>query len=552
MMKKLICILLSLILVFTCLIGCSKNEATKESEDYITKIIGENILNRDLAEVCCLNGIVKIDSITSGLDTYSFDTILFDLGKGEKLCEVSFSDGAWVSGLTQNGFYAINTLAKELKIYDRSGNITNERVFSEVSEPMHFCALSENAKYFVYTNPSGTQATVIHLVDNSRCSIDLDSPPRDVLSFKDDVLQLVSISGEVFALDITRESYTLTLADNRINRFSSHYCIGETESNFLLANADGCSYIPISSADEIVVGMGEHGFATTCVSQNKNQLRFYDLNKKTLSYYYLTEPVEKICYIDDQNALVVTGSSMEKHHKIILCNPTSPEELTVLSQDTVINIEPEYSASSEETTSPSKLISNVPAIHQFPEFPTGCESVAAVMALHYFGNQISVETFVDEYLPTSRAFYVENGMNFGPSPYEYFIGNPKSAASYGCMAPVIEKALHACIGNSESVKNITGMSLEEICDQYIDKDVPVILWATINMLETNPRNSWYLSDGARFTWPGNEHCMLLVGYDDTKYFFNDPYAGKLVAYEKSLTEERFAELGSQALVILPQ
>lgn len=552
MLKKLICILLLPILAFTCLIGCSKNEATKKSEDYITKIIGENILNRDLAEACCLNGIVKIDSITSGLDTYSFDTILFDLGKGEKLCEVSFLDGAWVSGLTQNGFYAINTLEKELKIYDRSGNITNERVFSEVSEPMRFCALSENAKYFVYTNPSGTQATVIHLVDNSRCSIDLDSPPRDVLSFKDDVLQLVSISDEVFALDITRESYTLTLADNRISRFSSHYCIGETESNFLLANADGCSYIPISSADEIVVGMGEHGFATTCVSQNKNQLRFYDLNKKTLSYYYLTEPVEKICYIDDQNVLVVTGSSMEKHHKIILCNPTSPEELTVLSQDTVINIEPEYSAPSEEITSPSKLISNVPAIHQFPEFPTGCESVAAVMALHYFGNQISVETFVDEYLPTSRAFYVENGMNFGPSPYEYFIGNPKSAASYGCMAPVIEKALHACIGNSESVKNITGMSLEEICDQYIDKDVPVILWATINMLETNPRNSWYLSDGVRFTWPGNEHCMLLVGYDDTKYFFNDPYAGKLVAYEKSLTEERFVELGSQALVILPQ
>ena len=65
-MKKLICILLSLILVFTCLVGCSKNEATKESEDYITKIIGENILNRDLAEACCLNGIVKIDSITSG------------------------------------------------------------------------------------------------------------------------------------------------------------------------------------------------------------------------------------------------------------------------------------------------------------------------------------------------------------------------------------------------------------------------------------------------------------------------------------------------------
>ena len=120
------------------------------------------------------------------------------------------------------------------------------------------------------------------------------------------------------------------------------------------------------------------------------------------------------------------------------------------------------------------------------------------------------------------------------------------------MAPVIEKAIRACIDDSQSVDNISGMALEDICDQYIDRDIPVILWATINMLETNPKNSWYLSDGTRFTWPGNEHCMLLVGYDDTKYYFNDPYVGKLVAYDKTVTEDRFAELGSQALVILPQ
>lgn len=551
-MKKSILFVLSIIVILAGLTGCFKNESAKDQENYITEIIGENVLNRDLVEISHLNGITKIDSITSGLDTYSFETILIDLEKGKKLCEVSFSEGAWVSGLTLSGFYAINTFTKELKIYDRSGNVAKELVFSDVSGSINFCALSENEKYFLYSNSSGTQATAINLFDNSRSFINLESPPREVLSFRDNVLKFVSIGGEVFELDVTRSNCTLVLADIRIKLFSSAYCLGETESNYLLENADECFYIPISSADEIVVGMGEHGFVTTCVSNNKQMLRFYDLNRKTVSYYYTTESVEQICLIDNQKALTVVGSPMEKHHKIIMCKPTSAEKLTILSQDIAVNAKPEQKPSQQITSTPYKLISNVPVINQFPEFPTGCESVAAVMALHYFGNQISVETFVDEYLPTSRAFYVENGMNFGPSPYEYFIGNPKSAASYGCMAPVIEKALHACIGNSESVKNITGMSLEEICDQYIDKDVPVILWATINMLETNPINSWYLSDGARFTWPGNEHCMLLVGYDDTKYFFNDPYAGKLVAYEKLLTEERFAELGSQALVILPQ
>ena len=557
-MKKLSCLILLMVFVFAGLFGCSKNEApfknegTNDSEDSISNIIGEITLDKDLAEVSHLNGIVKIDSIASGLDTFSFDTILMDLEKGEKLCEVSFAEGAWVSGLTENGFYAVDTLAKELKIYDTSGNIAKEVTFSDVSEPMHFCALSENEKYFVYTNPTGAQATVIHLTDNSKNVIDLTSPPRDLLSFKDNVLKLVSVGGEVFELDVAKASYTFVLADKRIHRFSSHYCLGETESNFLLENADGCSYVPISSADEIVVGLGESGFATTCVSQNKNQLRFYDLSKKTISYYYTDETVEQICYVDDQTALAVTGSPMEKRHKILLCKPTSPEALTVLSQDVAVNTQPEQRPSQDVTTTPSKLNRNVPTIHQFPQFPTGCESVATVMALNYFGNPITVEQFVDEFLPTSRNFYVENGRHYGPSPYEYFIGNPKSSASYGCMAPVIETALRACVDDSYTVSNLTDTSLEELCDQYIDNDIPVILWATIRMLETNPVNSWYLSDGTRFTWPGNEHCMLLVGYDDTQYYFNDPYTGKLVAYDKTLTKDRFAELGRQAVAVFPR
>ena len=558
MTKRTICLILLLAFVFTNLFGCVKNkpssdrDATNQFGDDLSQILAEILLDKDLAEVSHLNGIVKIDSIAAGLDTFSFDTTLIDLKKGVKLCEVSFAEGAWVSGLTDNGFYAVDTLAKNLKIYDVSGNITKEVSFSDVSEPIHFCALSENEKYFVYTNPARAQAAVIHLEDNSKKVIALEAFPRNTLSFKDNVLKWVTIGGEVFELDVTRATYTLAVADKRFHRFSPYYCLGETESNFLLENADGCSYVPISSADEIVVGMGETGFATACISENKNQLRFYDLEKKTVTHYYTEETVEQICYVDDQTALAVTGSPMEKRHKILLCKPTSPEALTVLSQDVAVNTQPEQRPSQDVATTPSKLISDVPTIHQFPQFPTGCESVATVMALNYFGNPITVEQFVDEFLPTSRDFYVENGMHFGPSPYEYFIGNPKSAASYGCMAPVIEKALRACVDDSLTISNLSGASLEMLCDQYIDNDIPVILWATIRMLETNPISSWYFSDGTRFTWPGNEHCMLLVGYDDTQYYFNDPYTGKLVAYDKTLTEDRFAELGRQAVVVFPR
>ncbi|MBR7133013.1 MAG: C39 family peptidase [Clostridia bacterium] len=552
-MKKRICCILLFISVLLSCSGCFENkDSTTKLKNVDEKAFENIVLDKDLAEISELNGIVKIDSILSGLDTFSFDTVIFDLEKSKELCSISFPEGAWISGLTEKGFYAVDTSKKELLLYDRNGKITRDEDLSSITEPINFCALSENEMYFLYSNSAGTQITVINLSNNQKSYIELESPLRDTLSFKDNILRAVSIDQQVFELDVTKLSCTIVLVDQRIKLFSSNYCLGETETNFLLTNQDECLYVPISSADEVVLEVLENGFVTTTVSGNKNLLRFYDLKKKTVSYFYTTEPVEGLCCIDNQRILAVTGYPMEKKHKIIICKPTSSEEITVLSQDATVNTEAEHSSSQEVTSTPNKIIDNVPVIAQFPKYPTGCEAVSAVMALNYFGNEISVERFVDEFLPTSRNFYIENGKNFGPSPYEYFIGNPKSSASYGCMAPVIEKALCECLGDSQFVKKVTGITIEEICEQYINNNIPVIFWATIHMLETNPQNSWHLSDGTRFTWPGNEHCMLLVGYDSKQYYFNDPYAGKLVAYEKALTEDRFAEMGRQAIVILPQ
>lgn len=195
MITRIVCLILLLAFIFTNLFGCVKNgpspdrDATNPFGDDVSRVLAEIRLDKDLVEVSHLNGIVKIDSVAAGLDTFSFDTILIDLQKGAKLCEVSFAEGAWVSGLTENGFYAVDTLAKNLKIYDFPGNITKEVSFSDVSEPMHFCALSENEKYFVYTNPAAAQATVVHLEDNSKKVIPLEAFPRNTLSFKDNVLK---------------------------------------------------------------------------------------------------------------------------------------------------------------------------------------------------------------------------------------------------------------------------------------------------------------------------------------------------------------------------
>lgn len=192
----------------------------------------------------------------------------------------------------------------------------------------------------------------------------------------------------------------------------------------------------------------------------------------------------------------------------------------------------------------------VPLMNQ-QDYPTGCESVTSVMALNYAGFEITVDEFIDKYLRIGT-FYEKEGQYYGNSPYYYFIGDPRTAGGFGCFAPVIHDALTAVAGR-ERVKDLTGMTLAMIVDEYIKEGIPVIIWATIDMQPTYDGRGWFiLETGKYYTWPAGEHCLLLVGADEEYYYFNDPKQDtEAVRYEKSLTQMRYLEMGSQALALMP-
>lgn len=194
-----------------------------------------------------------------------------------------------------------------------------------------------------------------------------------------------------------------------------------------------------------------------------------------------------------------------------------------------------------------KLI-KVPAISQYPELPTGCESVAATMVLQYYGENITAGEFVISWLEYSEKFYTVNGKFYGPNPNEVFAGNPFTNNSYGCFAMPIVNAINRNSSNCYAQK-ITNKSLKELCTEYIDNDKPLLVWATMSMEESYEGKSWYLENDTKFTWTAREHCLVLVGYNDEYYFLNDPMTGSTVYYQKAIVEKRFIELGSQAVYI---
>lgn len=190
----------------------------------------------------------------------------------------------------------------------------------------------------------------------------------------------------------------------------------------------------------------------------------------------------------------------------------------------------------------------VPYIDQSVKYPTGCESVSTVMLLQFLGYDMTVDEFIEKYL-NKRDFEDRAGQFFGPNPYKEFCGSPYDEESFGCYAPVICHALEHAIGDAYEIIDETGTSIEELVKNYIDQGMPVIFWACINMREPIVGPSWKLLDnGEEFIWISNEHCMLLVGYDEEGYYFNDPYDNNgVIRYDKAVVEDRHAAQHSMAV-----
>lgn len=198
------------------------------------------------------------------------------------------------------------------------------------------------------------------------------------------------------------------------------------------------------------------------------------------------------------------------------------------------------------------IINNVPYVTQENVLPSGCESACAVMVLQYNGFDIELTDFANNYLDKKEIVYDDKGKMHNASPYEYFIGNPNDYDSYGCYAPVIVNAVNKAVKSTDyHCENTSGESLDYLMQKYVSNNIPVLIWVTINMREPNKGDSWYLENGEVFVWTAGEHCMVLVGEDDSGYYLLDPYKSNgLVRHEKSVAQTRYNQMGSQSAVLL--
>ncbi|MCD8131939.1 MAG: C39 family peptidase [Lachnospiraceae bacterium] len=208
-------------------------------------------------------------------------------------------------------------------------------------------------------------------------------------------------------------------------------------------------------------------------------------------------------------------------------------------------------ASTSSTPSGSHQISNFEIILQYPELPTGCESVASAMLISYYGFSVDKVDLADNYLPTTAMtfYYDSNGTKIGPDMENYFVGNPHGTGAI-CGVSAIKTEVNSYLSaNGSSLQAIdkTGISLDELYS-YIDNDTPVMVWVTIYMANRKTTKGWYTEDGRYMEYASNDHGAVLIGYTDTTVTIADPISGK-VTYSRAQFEKVFASRGNIALII---
>ena len=193
------------------------------------------------------------------------------------------------------------------------------------------------------------------------------------------------------------------------------------------------------------------------------------------------------------------------------------------------------------------------------ELNAGCETYACTMLFHILGFDVSEFTIADTYLDCHYVFDDGEGNMEGPDMYSAFAGT--AYAGWGVYAPSMAKSMNAYLSDQKSelkAYNYENIPLETLCKEYIDNDVPVMIWATTDMQEPYVFDTWkvnYVDENARtkigdtFEWYAHEHCLVLIGYDENEYYFDDSAAGAVSHFDKELVAQRYAQLGSQCIVV---
>lgn len=199
----------------------------------------------------------------------------------------------------------------------------------------------------------------------------------------------------------------------------------------------------------------------------------------------------------------------------------------------------------------NKMILGVPLVAQRPELIRGCEVTALSMFLSYhLKESIDKTTLFTQIRMDTTPYTIDSGLISFGDMNKGFVGNMVDykepglgvyiPALYGLAQQYIDKDLY----------DLTGCSFDQVL-YYIEQGSPVLVITPINyrQIEQYNKEDWLTPSGYMEVC-SLEHSVVIVGFDDTYVYFNDPNNGRLQKQARDAFKIGWEQQGSRSMAVI--
>ena len=265
-----------------------------------------------------------------------------------------------------------------------------------------------------------------------------------------------------------------------------------------------------------------------------------------LKYYFKISLISMLSIVIIIFGLLLYGKISGSYNRSLIPTPltVAAPVATVLSTRTKDSSIPKKE---ERTKAPSAMI-NAPMVKQNPELPSGCELTALTMLFQYYGIKKNKMELLPEMKidPTPITWSKDGSIAYWGNPNIGYVGDiTAKRKAFGIYHTGLFELLQKYIPTGVDLTRKPFADLEH----QISQSIPVVVWTTISF--TVPAdNDWVVWDSplGPIKTTFLEHSVLLVGYDKSNVYVNDPLSGKKqFKIDKQQFINSWTALGMQAL-----
>lgn len=290
----------------------------------------------------------------------------------------------------------------------------------------------------------------------------------------------------------------------------------------------------------------------TILEENKRLKEIIELKQETnKEYVYLFKQTEKKNLSEEienkKNEVKEKKQRIENMQNTINQltqeNQNIKDEIDIKQKELNEFLEEQRRKELERLEATTVRIENEITYSQFPEYPTGCESVALKILLEYNGIETTPDEIINRLKKGALPSKIEDEM-YGGNPEIEFIGDPRNDYSYGVFNTPIAEVANTFKGN---INNVEGIELDEVLN-IVSENRPVMVWTTIENLPSRISAIWiYRPTGEKIYWKENEHAVVIIGYNEAQVIVSDPYTGRITRYDRDTFKENYNYMGKRAV-----